>query len=117
MGKSQKASPMENERKDVKVPIKWKVPETIITRFASNLVVQNVEGHFKLLFFEIKPDIYISEPENPPTEVIADCVGSIIIPLHRVQSIIDLLTRQLESYKKTAGSVKSQQPSQPSHTS
>lgn len=108
MGKRKEALPMEIEK--IKLPIKWNVPETVITRFASNLVVQRVEGYFKLLFFEIKPDISVVELNEPPSEVVADCVGSIIVPPEKIQAIIDLLTRQLEQ-NKTAGSAKSKEPS------
>lgn len=108
MGKRKEALPMEIEK--IKLPIKWNVPETVITRFASNLVVQRVEGYFKLLFFEIKPDISVVELNVPPSEVVADCVGSIIIPPDKIQAIIDLLTRQLEQ-NKTAGPAKSKEPS------
>jgi len=105
MGKKQKAPPMVATQKEYAVPIKWNVPETIVTRFASNLVVQHIEGYFKLSFFEIKPDI-ITDPNDvkPPTEIVAECVGSIIIPPHKLQSIIDVLSRQLEQRKTPASS-------------
>jgi len=41
---------------------------------------------------------------TPPTEIVAECVGSIIIPPHKLQSIIDVLGRQLEQHKTPASS-------------
>ena len=117
MGKRKEASPMETEQKENKIPIKWNVPETIITRFASNMVVQTIEGYFKLLFFEIKPEIHLVAPAAPSSEIVAECVGSIIVPPDKLPAIIEVLTKQLQhqaaipAQVKTAASAESKQPS------
>ena len=118
MAKRKEASPMETAQKEIKVSIKWNIPETIITRFASNMVVQTIEGYFKLLFFEIKPEIHLVAPAAPSSEVVAECVGSIIVPPDKLHTIIEVLTKQLQQYQaarlaqvKTAASAESKQPS------
>lgn len=118
MAKRKEASPMETAEKEIQVSIKWNIPETIITRFASNMVVQTIEGYFKLLFFEIKPEIHLVPPATPPSEMVAECVGSIIVPPDKLHAIIEVLTRQLKQYQaaipaqvKTAASAESKQPS------
>ncbi|MBU1698040.1 MAG: hypothetical protein KKD21_13535 [Proteobacteria bacterium] len=99
MAKGKEASPMEKARKAIQVPIKWNIPETIITRFASNMVVQNIEGFFKLSFFEIKPEIDLVAPATPPSEIVADCVGSMIVSPDKLRAIIVALTNQLNKYE------------------
>ena len=118
MAKRKEASPMETEQQKIPVPIKWNIPETIITRFASNMVVQTIEGYFKLLFFEIKPEIRIVPSATPPSEMVAECVGSIIVPPNKLNAIIEVLTKQMKQYQaaipeqvKTAASTESKQPS------
>jgi len=99
MAKRKKAPTKETSQEETKLPIKWNIPETLITRFASNMVVQTIEGYFKLSFFEIKPEIHIVEPTTSPAEMIAECVGSIIVPPHKLPAIIEVLTRQLQQYQ------------------
>lgn len=76
------------------VPIRWHVSDEIITRFASNMVVQRIENDFKLSFFELKPDIRIPPNAEPLKEVVAECVASIIITKDRLPKFIDALLKQ-----------------------
>ena len=89
----------------VPIPLKWYIPDQIITRFASNMVVQTIENEFKISFFEIKPDIVL-DPSNPlPKEVRAECVTSVIVTADRLPKFIEALQKQLDNYNsiKKAG--------------
>jgi len=98
------------------IPIKWNVPDTIISRFASNMVVQTIEGsYFKLTFFELKPEIHLVPPHTPQKEMIADCVASIIIPPEKIPAIIKVLQTQFKQYKDQLSKLfASNVPEQPS---
>ncbi len=118
MAKRKEAPIKETAQEETKLSIKWNIPETIITRFASNMVVQTIEGYFKLSFFEIKPEIHIVAPTTPSTEIVAECVGSIIVPPDKLPAIIEVLARQLQQYQaaiqaqvKVATSAEPKQPS------
>jgi len=107
----------EAPQKEDLVTIKWNVPDTIVTRFASNMVVQNIEGYFKLSFFELKPEIHLITPKTAQTEIVADCVSSVIVPPEKLPAIIDVLTKQLQQFQKklqdqikAASSIESEQP-------
>ncbi|HVP90001.1 MAG TPA: hypothetical protein VMS75_02170 [Terriglobales bacterium] len=82
------------------VPIKWNIPEHLVTRFATNMLAQTIENEFKLSFFEIKPPIRFSESEPKPSEVNADCIASIIITADRLPNFIRVLQEQLDQYNK-----------------
>jgi hypothetical protein len=82
-------------KKEEIVPIKWHIPDNIITRFASNMVVQFIGNDFKISFFELKPEIHLAPPTVPITEVQADCVASVIVTPDRLQGFIDALQNQL----------------------
>ncbi|MDO9565162.1 MAG: hypothetical protein Q7J15_00230 [Candidatus Desulfaltia sp.] len=86
--------------------IRWNIPETIITRFASNMVVQNIEGYFKLSFFELKPEIHLTTLKTPPTEIVADCVGSVMVPPDKLPAFIDVLMKQLQKHQITQDQLK-----------
>lgn len=84
----------------VAVPINWSIPDNIITRFASNMVVQQLENEFRLSFFEIMPDIKLALAGKVPEEVQANCVASIIINAERLPIFIKALQKQYEIYNQ-----------------
>jgi len=97
---------MANEKKKsstkpVIVPLRFVIPETIITRFASNMVVQTIENEFKVSFFESKPEIHIGPLKDIPKEVKAECVASIIVTVDRMPVFINALQTHFENFKKS----------------
>jgi len=91
---------VETIKQGKKVPIKFNIPPTIITRFATNMVIQSFENEFKVSFFEVKPEIRLDPSEKLPDEVLADCVASVIVTADRLQSFINILQKQLDNYNK-----------------
>ena len=91
-----KVEPIE---KKTQVPIEWHIPDTIITRFASHMIVQIIDGNeFKISFFELKPEINLITPKAAPNVVRADCVASVIVTPEKMSKIVEVLQRQLELY-------------------
>ncbi len=82
------------------VPLKFIISPTIITRFASNMVIQTFENEFKISFFEVKPEIRLDPSEKIPDEVLADCVASIIVAANKLQAFIDILQKQVNKYNE-----------------
>lgn len=82
------------------VPIKWNIPDNMITRFASNMVVQLLENEFKISFFEINPDIKLGIENKPPDEVQANCVASVIITANKLPVFIEVLQNQYNVYNE-----------------
>jgi hypothetical protein len=80
------------------VPLKWYISNDIITRFASNMVVQILENEFKVSFFEISPDIVSGIEQKLPNEVPANCVASVIITADRLPKFIEVLQTQYNQY-------------------
>lgn len=86
------------DAKGIEVPIKWYVPDTIITRFASNMVIQTLEHEFKLSFFEANPEIRTDPIAPPLAEVRADCVASVIVNIAKMPGFIAALQKQMDLY-------------------
>lgn len=83
------------------IPFKWHVPENIITRFASNMIIQTIENEFKISFFEINPEVHFGPSEPPPREVEARCVASVIVTADRLPKFIQVLQKHLDKYQLT----------------
>ena len=87
-------------KKGKEVPIKFNIPSTIITRFASNMVIQTFENEFKISFFEIKPEIRLDPSDEIPDNVLADCVASVIVNANKLPSFIEILQKQVDRHNK-----------------
>ncbi len=100
MDKQKKAS---IDKKTKEIPIKWHIPDNIISRYANQVLVDIIENEFKLSFFELKPEIRL-DPKTPlPTEVRADCVANIILPPHKIPKLIEALQKQFDQFVKITG--------------
>lgn len=91
---------VETIKQGTQVPLKFVIPPTIITRFASNMVVQILENEFKISFFEVKPEIRLGPSEKIPDDVLADCVASVIVTASKLPSFIELIQKQLDRYRE-----------------
>ena len=75
------------------------MPNDITARFVTNLVVQTIEGAFRILFFEAKPEIHF-EGQTFPKEVPAECVASIIVTRDGLAKFVEVFQRQLDLYNE-----------------
>lgn len=89
-------SKQHKEQKMITVPVKWQIGNDVITRFATNLLVQTVGNVYKLSFFEAKPAIRLTEDTPLPTEVVADCVASLVVSPSQLKEIINVLEQHLK---------------------
>lgn len=84
----------------VQLPLKFIVPENIITRYANNVVVQLLENEFKISFFETNPEIKFNRNDIKQKEVETKCVASIIMSPAKLPSFIGALLQQKDLYTK-----------------
>lgn len=80
------------------VPLKYNIPDNIITRFTTNMTVQSIKNEFKISFFEQNLPIRIDNTQPPPKEIQATCVASVIVTADRLPGFIKVLEDQLELY-------------------
>src|SRR5262245_22846071 len=88
------------------VPIEWKVPEDLVARYATNMVVQRSEHEFIISFFEAKPPIILGPTDRKSTRlesinsVEAVCVARIIVAPKRAEDFVRVLSQQIEAAKR-----------------
>ena len=82
----------------ITLPVKRYVPGSVITRFASNMTVQTLENESNISFFEAKPEIRVSPTEKIPSEVVAECVASVIVKASKLPSFINALKKHLDAF-------------------
>lgn len=105
MAKKKASESKETRQTEVTVPIfnapiKWVIPDNLVTRFATNMLVQSIEDkEIKLSFFESKPPITLDASAPSPTEIVAECVASIVISDDRMLTFIEALARHFKVHE------------------
>lgn len=90
---------MPNKKQDQSqvLPVEWNVPEDMVARYATNMVVQRLENEFLISFFEIRPPIILGEPAEvikkyqQMKSVTANCVARIIVAAEKMPSFVNAL--------------------------
>lgn len=91
----------EKEKTHVEVPLEWNVPDDLVARYATNMIVQRAENEFLLSFFEVKPPMLLGnqdeiiEHAKQIKSVRANCVAQIFIAADKMPSFIDALQKTL----------------------
>ncbi len=86
-------------------PIEWHIPESIQSRYATNVIVQPGQYEFIISFFEAQPPFLMGQAEEDKAEleqlnaVRAECVGRIIVAAEQMPGIITALQTTLEAYQ------------------
>lgn len=110
---------MVSARKFVEAPIEWFVPEHIVSRQATHLVVQHHEDTFYVSYFEIWPPILIGTPEEIEKQlkkaktIRAECVARITISATAMPNFIKAMETNYESYLSTFKEMKVEEDEQP----
>jgi hypothetical protein len=90
------------------VPVEWHIPEGIVSRYASNMVVQNTGQEFIVSFFELFPPLVFGTPSDLEKaaqieSIRAECIARIIVSVDRMPKFIEALQTNLERMtEKTA---------------
>jgi hypothetical protein len=87
-----------------RLPIEWYYPEDIISRYATNMVVQHTEHEFIISFFEIQPPVVLGEIEAREAQldkiesVRANCIARVIVAPERLAEFIQVLQDNWDKY-------------------
>ena len=92
------------------LPIEWHIPEGLVSRYVSNLVVQHTEHEFIISFFEILPPLVLGTPEEQQAKLTrmnaipAECVARIIVSAEQMPTFVQVMQTTLEKYRSTMAS-------------
>jgi hypothetical protein len=85
----------------VLIPIEWYVPDDLVAKYATNMVVQKSKDEYFISFFEIKPPMFLGEPKEiiekvkELNSVRATCVAQIIVSSGRMPDFVKALEKNL----------------------
>jgi len=94
------ADEKEIEIRQVEVPIEWYVPESLVSRYATNMIVQHSEHEFILSFFETPPPLILGESRSEDLKKLksirATCVAQIIVARDRMPRFVDVMQENVK---------------------
>ena len=85
------------------IPLDWRVPDDLVTRYATNLVIQHTEHEFTIMFFEAKkpviigPEPYVQAKLDDLDCIPADCVARVVVAPERMGEFAQVFQ---DSYRK-----------------
>jgi len=94
----------EQELEARRIPIEWYVPESIVSRYATNIVVQHGEHEFVISFHEMQPPVLLGTPEEVEAgleqieSIRANCVARVVVAAERMPDFIQVLQESLARY-------------------
>jgi len=87
------------------LPLEWHIPDGILSRYVTNIVVQHTEHEFIISFFEVRPPIVLGSDEEKEAQlkqidsVRAECVARIVVAADRLPDFIRVLNENLATYR------------------
>jgi hypothetical protein len=98
---------MADETKTGKMlPVEWHIPDDLVPRYATNMVVQHSKYEFKLSFFDIQNPVILGSVEERQKAmerlqgVRAKCVGQIVVNPARMKEWISVLQANFNIYEQ-----------------
>jgi hypothetical protein len=95
----------QEEKETLPIPIEWHFPESLASRYATNLVVQSTEHEFVISFFEMRQPIVLGSAEDRKAQleqiksVRAECVARIIVAAEKMPEFVKVLQVRLEAFR------------------
>jgi hypothetical protein len=91
----------------VKVPVRWVVPEGMLTLAPTNIVVQYIEGEFIISLFEGRPPILLGSKEEvfkqlkTHGEIPVYCLARFVLSPQRMEDFVRVVGENLQRYKQS----------------
>ena len=95
-----------NERETIAVPMEMSIPDSLSTKYATNMVVQHTEHEFIIFFFEAQSPLVIGTPEEQKEalqkikKVKAECVAKIVVAANRMPEFVRAFQTNLKQFNK-----------------
>jgi hypothetical protein len=103
----------ETEGEELKVPLKFGIPQGMSSRYAHHLIVQPNENEVILSFFEVIPPLLLGNPEEQleilKKGVRADCVARITVAKSRYPDFVRAMGSILEEPAKAEAPPKAEE--------
>ncbi len=93
------------ESQEVALPLRYDVPASLETRYATNFTVQHTDQEFVLGFYEVRLPVLVGSPEEnlaavrEMSAVTAQCVARLVVTPARMAELIQVLTANYEHYR------------------
>ncbi|HEX7723997.1 MAG TPA: hypothetical protein VF397_17670 [Pyrinomonadaceae bacterium] len=82
------------------IPMVWNFPDDLLSRYATNILVQTGDQELYVSFFEIQHPVLLEPGDiNKVESVNAECIAKIVVTPERLTLFVDVLQKQLTAFK------------------
>ncbi len=102
-------SEKDKKNEGIVLQVDWHIPDDIVAKYATNMLVQRGENEYYISFFETKPPLLMGTPEQISKKASglkalnATCVAQIIIAADKLPSFIEALQDIMKKTHSYAG--------------
>jgi len=109
---------VEEETGRVRLPLTWFIPDSIVSKYANNVVIQHTETDFIISFFEVRPPLLLGNSEEVQERIAemdsvqAECIARIIMHESQARGLLGALERNLELHSRKYGDDEDAEPTE-----
>ena len=86
------------DNEDYTLGLNWRIPEGIVSKYVTNILIQETPHEYIVMFFEAHPPVLLSEADleaqrREKPKIDAECVARIIVSRKRLKDFVDVLQR------------------------
>jgi hypothetical protein len=99
----------ENDSPRMQIPLVFDPPTDVVTRYATNFVIQCMEHEFILSFYEAIPPVLLGSPEENRAALAesgalhAQCVARIVVTHERMHEFASLVRTSMDRFAASQG--------------
>lgn len=88
----------------IALPMEWRVPDNLESKFATHLTIQNSDQEFIINFFEAHPPVITGTEEQKKAQleelssIEATCVARIVVTPQRMRDFLDTMEKNFEKF-------------------
>lgn len=103
------AEQKQSDSERIPVPLEFCAPDELVSRYATNFVVQHTDNEFVLSFFEAEMPILLGTPEENLARlesigaVKARCVARIVVSPNRMAELLRIIGENYNRYQSRRG--------------
>jgi len=96
----------EKDQDRVAIPVKYVVPDEIVTQYVTDMVVQHSDQEFLISFWEIQRPVLLGSEEERKAQIQMikflenRCIARFAITPERMQKFLDAMKENLDRYHK-----------------
>lgn len=91
-----------------RIPLEFEVPDSLVSRYATNFIAQHTPNEFVLSFYEVCPPLLLGDVDENRHRleelghITASCVARLIVSPSGMRDLVEVLTTSLQRFEQNS---------------